>query len=71
MLRDFVRRLCDRLNTDRQRESIELRAVAGPGAVLESVADWPDPAPYCVATQNFNRYLYARLRAMGLPTPYG
>ncbi len=71
VLRDFVRRLCDRLNTDRQRESIELRAVAGPGAVLESVADWPDPAPYCVATQNFNRYLYARLRAMGLPTPYG
>ena len=43
VLRDFVRRLCDRLNTDRQREVIELRAVEGPAAVLESVADWPDP----------------------------
>ena len=30
ILRDFVRRLCDRLNTDREREVLELRAVAGP-----------------------------------------
>ena len=61
-----MRRLCDRLNTDRQREVLELRAVHGPGAVLESLDRWPDPGPYCVATQHFNRYLYARLRAMGL-----
>ncbi len=69
LLRDFVRRLCDRLNTDRQRETLELRAVAGPGAVFEALSEWPEPAPYCIAAQNFNRYLYARLQAMGLPTP--
>jgi hypothetical protein len=71
VLRDFVRRLCDRLNADRQREVTELRAVKGPGAVLESLSTFPDPGPYCLATQNFNRYLYSRLRALGLPTPWG
>ena len=66
VLRDFARGLCNRLNTDRQREAIELRVVFGPAAVLEDLKQWPDPAPYCVATQNFNRYLYARL---GLSAP--
>ncbi len=71
VLRDFVRRLCDRLNEDRQRATIALRARHGPGAVLERLERWPEPEPYCIATQNFNRYLYSRLRAMGLPTPWG
>ena len=69
VLRDFVRRLCDRLNGDREREVIALRAVQGPGAVLERLDRWPEPGPWCIVTQRFNDYLYARLRAMGLPTP--
>ena len=69
VLRDFVRRLCDRLNGDRQRETIELRAVEGPGAVLNALDVWPEPGPWCVETQRFNDYLYARLRSLGLPTP--
>jgi hypothetical protein len=69
VLRDFVRRLCDRLNGDRQRETIELRAKKGPGAVLQQLDRWPDPGPWCLKTQKFTNYLYARLRAMGLPTP--
>ena len=70
MLRDFVRGLCDRLNGDRQREVIELRAVAGARARCWSALDrWPDPGPWCVETQHFNDYLYARLRSLGLPAP--
>ena len=69
VLRDFVRRLCDRLNGDRQRETIELRALEGPGAVLEALDVWPEPGPWCIETQRFNDYLYARLRSLGLPTP--
>lgn len=69
VLRDFVRNLCDRLNDDRQREVLGLRARLGPGAVLEDLNRWPDPEPYCLVTQRFNDYLYARLRSLGVPTP--
>ncbi len=71
VLRDFVRGLCDRLEHDRQNEVLQLRARRGPTAVLMGFDRWPDPAPYCLATQSLNRELYSRLRALGLPTPWG
>ena len=71
VLRDFVRGLCDRLEQDRQNEVLKLRARRGPAAVLLRFDRWPDPAPYCLATQSLNRELYSRLRALGLPTPWG
>ncbi|HEY5143675.1 MAG TPA: D-glucuronyl C5-epimerase family protein [Solirubrobacteraceae bacterium] len=71
VLRDFVRGLCDRLEHDRQNEVQQLRVRRGPAAVLLRFDRWPDPAPYCLATQSLNRELYSRLRAMGLPTPWG
>ncbi len=71
VLRDFVRGLCDRMEHDRQVAVQRLRATQGPGAVLEQLDRWPDPAPFCIATQTFNRQLYSRLQAMGLPTPWG
>jgi hypothetical protein len=39
--------------------------------VLRAYDRHPDGAPFCVAQQNFNRYLYARLKALGLPGPWG
>ena len=72
VLRDFVTGLCDRLNNDRQRETIELRDRTGdPGAVLRSLDRWPDSGPFCETAQQMNRQLWKRLRAMGLPTPFG
>ncbi len=72
VLRDFVTGLCDRLNRDRQREAIELRERTGnPGAVLRSLDRWPDSGPYCQSAQTMNRQLWKRLRALGLPTPFG
>lgn len=71
VLRDFVRGLCDRLEHDRQTAVQQLRARRGPAAVLLSFDRWPDPAPYCLETQSLNRELYSRLRALGLPTPWG
>ncbi len=71
VLRDFVRGLCDRMEHDRQVAVQRLRATQGPGAVLEQLDRWPDPAPFCIATQTLNRQLYSRLQAMGLPTPWG
>lgn len=71
VLRDFARGLCDRLVRDREREAQELRERTGdPGRILRGVERWPDPEPYCVTSQRFTRYLYARLRALGQPTPY-
>lgn len=72
VLRDFARGLCARMNMDRQRAALALRARVGdPAAVLRSYDRHPDGAPFCVAQQNFNRYLYARLKALGLPGPWG
>ncbi len=68
VLRDFVKGLCQRLNHDREREAIELRERRGPTAILHRLDRWPDPGPWCVATQKFNQYLYARL---GRPFPAG
>ena len=31
-------------------------------AALKRLDRWPDPGPWCVETQRFNNYLYARLR---------
>jgi hypothetical protein len=72
VLRDFSRGLCARMNMDRQRAVLALRARVGdPAAVLRAYDRHPDGAPFCVAQQNFNRYLYARLKALGLPGPWG
>jgi hypothetical protein len=71
LLRDFVRGLCDRLDQDRQVAVQQLRARRGPAAVLLDFDRWPDPAPYCLATQSFTRELYLRRQALGLPTPWG
>ncbi len=68
VLRDFVRGLCDRMTADRQRETIKLRATKGPAAVLGNFKAWPDPGPYCVMTERFNRYLYKYL-GISAPTP--
>ncbi|MSW95356.1 MAG: hypothetical protein F2796_00990 [Actinobacteria bacterium] len=70
VLRDFAQGLCVRLNRDRQRAVLDLRDITGDqGAVLGDLGNWPDPEPYCVASQNFTLYLYARRRAAGLPAP--
>ena len=61
VLRDFARDLCRRMQVDRERAAEALRARAGPGAVLTSVRNQPDPAPFCIATRNFTRELYSRL----------
>ena len=61
VLRDFARSLCRRLQVDRERAAQVLRAHAGPDAVLTSVRDAPDPAPFCIATRSFTRELYSRL----------
>lgn len=72
VLRDFARGLCSRMNMDRQRAVLALRERVGdPAAVLRAYDRHPDGAPFCVAQQNFNRYLYARLKALGLPGPWG
>ena len=42
-----------------------------PGAVLGAYDRYPDSSPFCIAQQNFNHYLYARLKALGLPGPWG
>ena len=72
VLRDFTRGLCTRLNVDRQRAALALRVGGGgPGAVLGAFDRYPTSTPFCVAQQHFNRYLYARLKALGLPGPWG
>ena len=72
VLRDFTRGLCSRLNLDRQRAAIALRERRkDPGAVLGAFDRYPDAAPFCIAQQRFNHYLYARLKALGLPGPWG
>ena len=72
VLRDFTRGLCSRLNVDRQRAAIALRERRGdPGAVLGAYDRYPDSSPFCLAQQRFNHYLYARLKALGLPGPWG
>ena len=68
VLRDFVRDLCDRMTTDRERETVALRARKGPDAVLGNFASWPEPGPYCVITQRFTKYLYKQLGII-IPTP--
>jgi hypothetical protein len=72
VLRDFAGGLCDRLNRDRQREVLELRARTGdPLAALGELRRWPDPRPYCETQQLMNRQLWRRLRALGQGTPTG
>ena len=72
VLRDFTRGLCSRLNVDRERAAIRLRERTGDaGAVLHAFASYPESTPFCVTQQHLNRYLYARLKAMGLPSPWG
>ena len=72
VLRDFTRGLCSRLNVDRERAVLRLRGRTGnPGAVLHAYASYPDSGPFCVTQQHLNRYLYARLKALGLPGPWG
>ena len=68
VLRDFVRDLCDRMTTDRERETVALRARKGPDAVLGNFASWPEPGPYCVIAQRFTKYLYKQLGII-TPTP--
>ena len=71
VLRDFTRGLCSRLNVDRQKAAFALRARRkDPGAVLRAFDRYPDSGPFCIAQQHFNRYLYARLKALGLPGPW-
>jgi len=72
VLRDFARGLCSRMSMDRQRAVLALRARVGdPAAVLRAFDRYPDGSPFCIAQQHFNRYLYARLKALGLPGPWG
>ncbi len=72
VLRDFTRGLCSRLNVDRERAAIRLRERTGdPGAVLGAFASYPESEPFCISQQHFNHYLYARLKALGLPSPWG
>jgi len=71
VLRDFTRGLCSRLNVDRERAALRLRARTGdPGAVLHAYGSYPDSGPFCVTQQHLNHYLYARLKALGLPGPW-
>jgi hypothetical protein len=65
VLRDFARSLCRRMQVDRERAATALRARAGPSAVLTSVRDNPDPAPFCIATRSLTRELYSRLGLFG------
>ena len=65
VLRDFARALCQRLEVDRERAVTFLRATTRPDAVLTSVRDQPDPAPFCIATHNLTRELYSRLGLFG------
>ena len=65
VLRDFARGLCRRLEADRERAAIALRASRGEAAVLTSVRADPDPAPFCIATCDFTRQLYSRLGLFG------
>ncbi len=72
VLRDFTRGLCSRLNVDRQRAVIAFRERRkDPGAVMGAFDRYPDSTPFCIAQQHFNHYLYARLKALGLPGPWG